>query len=137
MCIFFRTIQGHSAATLIQVSCNSQQVEHVNMVKLLGLYLDNCLKFNIHTALVKCKVIVEMKALARIHNFIDGRLTLQLPIYRTLIAPHFNYAAIVYVVMSTTYSSKLSAMQKRCHRIYLKAEWDTPLPSYILQQYYT
>ena len=84
-------------------------------VNLLGLTIDNKLKFGIHINNI-CKVAsVTIKGFGRIRNRLN--LSQAKILYKHLILSHFNYCCLVWMFCSKTLQNKINQIQKRALRI--------------------
>ena len=84
-------------------------------VNLLGLTIDNKLKFGIHINNI-CKVAsVTIKGFGRIRNRLN--LSQAKILYKPLILSHFNYCCLVWMFCSKTLQNKINQIQKRALRI--------------------
>ena len=83
--------------------------------KLLGVVLDNKLKFDIHVGNICQKANRKLNALARLTNYME------LPKRRLLLnaffKAQFNYCPIVWMFHSRSLNSKINRLHERCLRI--------------------
>ncbi len=75
---------------VLSVKLNGEIIENVNVMKYLGVKIDNHLTFEAHINTVCGKVAARNSLLWRIRNFIS--LALALTLYQSLIYPHLLYA---------------------------------------------
>ena len=83
--------------------------------KLLGVVLDNKLKFDIHVGNICQKANRKLNALARLTNYME------LPKRRLLLNAffkvQFNYCPVVWMFHSCSLSNKINRLHERCLRI--------------------
>lgn len=95
-----------------------EDLQYVNECKYLGLIIDNELKFNKHASYVIDKVNKKINYFRRISNNLSmySRVT----VYKTIIAPHFEYCPTIMLYLNETEKSTLQKLQNRAIRIILK-----------------
>jgi len=86
-------------------------------MKYLGMWLDPLLNFTLH---VKYAKAMAKRAAARICNLFDGcegiSIQLGVQLYKSLVRPHLEYAALVWASANTKDLDKLNKLQIQCLR---------------------
>lgn len=100
-------ISNYSNNNNLDVRIGNEKIEIVKSIKYLGVMIDYNLKLKSHVDFVSKKAAKKIGFLARISknlNFED-----KITIYKTIIAPHFDYCA---TLLSSCNQNELSRMQK-------------------------
>ena len=77
---------------------NATIIERVENYKYLGIKLDYNLTFSEHAMCIRSKVIPRLKMLNKVKQILNRKTKLTL--YKTLIAPLFDYGDIIYGSLS-------------------------------------
>jgi len=96
------------------------QVERVEVMKYLGIIIDDRLRFTDHCDYVIKKIGKKISFLNRIGKSIT--LYARCLIYKSIIAPHFEYCATLIINMGETQLSRLQKAQNRAMRVILHCE---------------
>ena len=108
---------------LLLSSTNSEIFAHIDghnifnekKVKLLGITLDNELKFNEHVSNLCRKASQKIHALARVSRYMDiGKRRL---IMKAFIESHFGYCPLVWMFHSRTLNTRINRIHERTLRI--------------------
>ena len=86
---------------------DSNELDYVTHIKLLGVVIDNSLSFNVHIKEVCRKVNTKVSILRRIRKFIPSDVMIKL--YKAFILPHFEYASPLFIGLSKGLSAKLES----------------------------
>ncbi|XP_011873718.1 PREDICTED: RNA-directed DNA polymerase from mobile element jockey-like [Vollenhovia emeryi] len=94
------------------------ELERVTIMKYLGVILDEHLTFKEHCDYILKKVGKKTSFLNRIGNHISAYT--RCLVYKTIIAPHFEYCATIMINMGKTELEKLQKAQNRAMRTILQ-----------------
>ena len=96
----------------------NELLESENSVKLLGLQIDNKLKFNEHVSQLIKQGNQKLHALMRISKFVsEDKLRL---IMKTFIESQFNYCPLLWMFSSRTLNNKINRLHERALRVVYK-----------------
>ena len=98
----------------ITIEINDCEVEKVDSVKSLGVYIDRHLNWSIHSEKISKKIASAIGALKRIRPYVTTDTAIQL--YRALIQPYFDYCCSVWDGLNQTLNSKIQKLQNRSNR---------------------
>lgn len=105
----------------ITVKClDGTEIERVEIMKYLGIIIDDRLRFKDHCDYMLKKIGKKTSFLNRIGNYISAYT--RCIIYKTIIAPHFEYCATMLMDMGETQLSKLQIAQNRAMRVILQCD---------------
>lgn len=105
----------------ITVKClDGTVIERVEVMKYLGVMIDDRLRFNDHCDYILKKIGKKISFLNRVGNYISTYT--RCIIYKTIIAPHFEYCATLLVDMGETQLSRLQKAQNRAMRVILQCD---------------
>ena len=100
----------------VRVICNNDcEVEKVDSVKSLGVYIDKHLNWSTHIEKISKKIASAIGALKRIGPYVTTDAAIH--VYRALIQPHFDYCCSVWDGLGQILSSKIQKLQNRAARI--------------------
>ena len=102
----------------ITVKINDLDINRVNSVKSLGVYIDDHL-WTTHIDKISKKIASAIGALKPIRPYIPTNTAVQ--VYQALIQPHFDYCCSVWNGLRETLCCKLQKLQNRAAREKLKA----------------
>jgi hypothetical protein len=118
--------------TLDPVVLDGNIIEGVPSFKLLGVHIDNDLRWNTHIDFIATRVnsrLYTLKQLKRSGLPVKDLLTF----YTTVIRPVLEYANVVWHhSITVAQSDRLEALQKRAMRIISSPVWDMPYPFALL-----
>ncbi len=99
----------------VSVNLGNEIIEGTNTVELLGLTIDNNLKFTEHVTTLCKKGNQKLHALARISNFLcHNKRKL---IMKTFIESQFNYCPLTWMFHNRTLNNKINKLHERALRI--------------------
>lgn len=106
------------------LSIDGEVVEQVNVVKYLGVMVDEKLNFNEHIDYIIRKAASKYGMLCKINKFLsfDNKVML----YKTLVAPHFEYCASILFLASKRQMTRMQTVQNRTMRLILGCDRMTP-----------
>jgi len=96
------------------------EIERVETMKYLGIIIDDKLRFKAHCDYMLKKIGKKTSFLNRIGNFISAYT--RCIIYKTIIAPHFEYCATLLIDMGETQLNQLQIAQNRAMRVILHCD---------------
>ena len=100
-----------------QLDIDKNMIETTNYVELLGIKIDNELKFNDHISDLCSKASMQLNAISRLKRYM-GQNELEIVI-NSFIYSNFNYCPLVWNFCSCKSSKKIEQIHKRCLRIIL------------------
>ena len=86
-------------------------------VKVLGVHIDDKLKFDKHISVICKKASRHLNAISRVSKFLDEKCRISL--YHSFILSHFNYCNIVWHHCDKENANKVERVQKRALRVVL------------------
>ena len=107
---------------VINIKINECEINRVDSVKSLGVYIDNHLTWTKHIDKISKKIASAIGALKRIRPYITTNTAVQ--VYQTLIQPHFDYCCSVWDGLGETLSCKMQKLQNRAARVSMRANYD-------------
>ena len=99
----------------LNVYLNGKEINFVDKVKYLGMFIDKKLAWQEHIDYVATTLSANIGVLYRSKYFLDQSTRLLL--YNSLILPHLNYCAIIWAHTFPTYMQTIVVLQKRAVRI--------------------
>lgn len=102
---------------------NGEELERVEVIKYLGIMIDSRLTFAEHCDYVLKKIGKKTSFMNRIGHYLTPYS--RQVVYKSIIAPHFEYCATVFVSMGETQINRLQVAQNRAMRVILRCERDT------------
>ena len=108
---------------VIEITIEGKAISRVKEAKSLGVHIDDNLTWKTHIEKISKKISSGIGALKRLRPYISQDTALR--IYKSLIAPHFDYCSGVWYGISKTLSDKLQKLQNRAARIITKSSFDT------------
>ena len=106
----------------ITIKINEREINRVDSVKSLGVYIDNHLTWKKHVDKISKKIASAIGALKRFRPYITTNTAVQ--VYQALIQPHFDYCCSVWDGLGETLSCKLQKLQNRAARVIMRANYD-------------
>ena len=99
----------------ISISVQDDVIIPSDHIKVLGITLDDSLKFDLHISDMCKKASRQINALKRVSKFLtqDSRKS----IYRSFIAVSFNYCSISWIFCGKKNTTKLEKLQERALRL--------------------
>ena len=114
----------NNLVTQSNIKIDQTKIKQVYNSRVLGVDIDNKLKWNKHIDTIAKKVSSGIGAMSRIRDFVD-RDTL-ISVYNALIRPHFDYCSEVWDTLGNGLSNRLQNLQNRAARVVLGMSNDTP-----------
>ena len=96
---------------------NNKEIKTTNSIKLLGINIDNQLKFNEHISVLCSEAALQLNALSRLHKYM-GKSEKE-AIINSVILSNFNYSLLMWHFSSCKSIRKIQKIQKHCLRIIL------------------
>ena len=90
-------------------------LERVNSTKFLGLYVDDCLSWNVHTAYLCRKLSRSVGIISLFRHYVNQEILLS--IYYALIVSHLQYGLILWGSAANVYIQSVHVLQKRALRL--------------------
>ena len=107
---------GHNNRNLdIHVKINNEEIERVQAVKFLGIFIDNELSWKPHISHIETKISRSLGIFYKIQNKVSDDVKLML--YKTLILPHMMYCCSIWGNNYKTRLKHLIVLQKRLLRV--------------------
>jgi hypothetical protein len=116
--LFKPTNHPKDQAADFSISLGDTVISESNIVKLLGVFIDNDLSFNEHVDRICKKSGKQLNALKRISRYLSA--TDKNLIYESFIMSNLNYCAPVWTFSSKASEEKLECIQKRALRYIFK-----------------
>ena len=104
----------------IELKVDGQLIEHVEKFKYLRIVLDPLLNFKEHISYMGSKIVPRLKMLDKLKHILSRNVKLTL--YKTLIAPMFDYGDILYAGIGQADSHSLQKLQNSGLRRILNCE---------------
>lgn len=105
------------------ICIENDNIEFVNEFKYLGVMLDQYLNFDKHVNYIAKKVGKKIGVLSRLSAFISPVTCAHL--YKSLIAPHFEYCSTIMWQMDKKNIAILQKLQNKAMRVIIKCHWRT------------
>ncbi|KAM0724671.1 hypothetical protein ACS0PU_009055 [Formica fusca] len=118
-----RSIRKELRGNITLKCLDGTEIERVEIMKYLGIIIDDRLRFKDHCDYMLKKIGKKTSFLNRIGNYISAYT--RCIVYKTIIAPHFEYCATLLIDMGETQLSKLQKAQNRAMRIILQCDRHT------------
>ena len=96
--------------TKLELTINNNTIESEDVVKLLGIHIDDKLSFNQHLSLITKKAARQINALQRLCKYVDYECRLR--IYEAFIASSFVYCSIAYQAFSMAHDRKMEKLNE-------------------------
>lgn len=115
-----RSIRKVVRGNIVLKCLNGTEIEEVETMKYLGIFIDNKLRFSEHCEYIVKKVGKKSSFLNRIGQYLTAYT--RCTVYKAIIAPHFEYCATLLIGMGETELNKLQIAQNRAMRIILQCD---------------
>ena len=99
----------------IDINIRGIRLQRVNHCKHLGIVIDENLLWSNHVEHVSKKVLTGLYFLRKSNNVLPKNI--QAMLYKTIVAPHFDYCNIVWGRCNTSLCNKLQVLQNRAAKI--------------------
>ena len=106
------------------IKIDQTKIKQVFKSRVLGVDIDNKLKWTNHIDIVAKKVSSGIGAMRRIRDFVDRDALIS--VYNALIRPHFDYCSEVWDTLGNVLSNRLQKLQNRAARVVLGMSNDIP-----------
>ena len=107
-----------------RLSIDNVIIEKVDSLKFLGIYVDNELRWNIHTHFIEKKVAGGLYALNSTKHMLPTALLRSL--YFALINSYLQYGCLLWGNTYEKYLHKIKVSQKKAMRVICHATYNTP-----------
>lgn len=118
-----RSIRKELRGNITLKCLDGTEIERVERMKYLGIIIDDRLRFKDHCDYMLKKIGKKVSFLNRIGNYISAYT--RCIIYKTIIAPHFEYCATLLIDMGETQLNELQKAQNRAMRVILQCDRHT------------
>lgn len=108
-----------------EIVMNGNIIKEVNESKYLGVIMDNNLIFDSNAIYVAKKVAKKINVLFRLNHTVSNYT--KSIIYKTIVAPHFEYCGTIMVNYSQNRLDVLQKLQNRAMRVILEVNRNTPI----------
>jgi len=115
-----RDIRKEQKGEIVLRCADGTQIERVEVMKYLGIIIDDRLRFMDHYDYVLKKISKRISFLNRIGKSII--MYARCLIYKSIIAPHFKYCATLIINMGETQLSMLQKPQNKAMRVILHCD---------------
>ena len=102
---------------------DNNQIEKVNEIKFLGVFIDNHLSWKTHINAKSNQILKANSILSRLKNFVP--IPILTTIYNSLILPHLSYAIASWGNINNKEMKRLTLLQKRAIRIVTKSKYNS------------
>lgn len=100
--------------TQIDLDMERENIEILSQIKYLGLFIDEKLDMNAHVDYVCSKASKKLGVLNRLRKKMD--IPEKICIYKTIVAPHFNYCASMLFLCNESQIYRMQKIQNRAMR---------------------
>lgn len=115
-----RGIRKELRGNIILKCLDGTEIERVETMKYLGIIIDDKLRFQDQCNYMLKKIGKKTSFLNRVGNYIS--VYTRCIIYKTIIAPHFEYCATLLISMGETQITQLQKVQNRAMRVILQCD---------------
>ena len=98
----------------VAISVGDSEIAPTHSIKVLGIELDDKLRFSIHTDGICSQAAKQVNALKRIKQHLDRRC--KMIIYNSYINSNFNYCSVIWMFSNKMQAEKLEKTNKRAIR---------------------
>lgn len=103
----------------VNIFINESRLEIENIIKYLGVILDDKLKFDKNVDYLCKKIGKKTNVISRLRNELSKGQKAML--YKTIVEPHFNYCSSILFLSSNDDIQRLQILQNKCMRNILRA----------------
>jgi hypothetical protein len=121
--IIFRSNKKTIPTTAHGLSIDGVSIPQVESSKFLGVYVDQHLKWNVHTYEISKKIMKNLGILRRISYLLPTFILKNL--YHALIQPYLSYCNFIWSSTYPTHLSTLNILQKKAIRIITKSPFNS------------
>ena len=121
--ILFHNKKRHEDFILraLNIKFNNMQIERVESLRLLGLFIDETLNFSKHIAHINSQLVPFMFALKRIRHFISEKTAIVL--YFAYIQSKLSFMNVIWQAAPKYLLESLEILQRKSLRIVLRKDW--------------
>ena len=101
------------------LSINDLDIANTELIKLLGVHIDENLNFTEHISKLCIKAGQKVEVLSRLRNLIPCKAKLLL--YKSFIVPYITYCHLTWHFCKSSYNRKLERIQERALRVIYKS----------------
>ena len=105
---------------IVKIKIGEQELEKVNVIKYLGIKIDENLSFKQNGEYVCSKIAKKLSFFARVSKKMP--LYCRINVYNTIIGPYYNYCASVFFLNNQEILNDLQILQNRGMRIILRCD---------------
>lgn len=120
-----RDVRASVLSENCDIKIDIDKIENVNVIKYLGVMIDKHLNFREHVNYITKKISKKINFLFRIGDSVSA-LT-RIIIYKSIIAPHFDYCSTIFLNSGETELNLLQKTQNRAMRAILRCNKFTPI----------
>ena len=106
----------------LNIKVGNIPIEHKNVVKFLGVYIDAKLEWHDHIKYIKNKLNSSIYAMRKVKNILNTNHLITL--YYSLVYPYIDYGISLWGSTHSTYVNKLVTKQKNVIRIVGRAQYN-------------
>lgn len=124
----FMLVRGVRASVpkiICDIKIENSKIENVDEIKYLGVIIDKHLNFKEHVKYIIKKIAKKVNFLFRLGDSVSP-LT-RTTVYKSLIAPHFDYCSTVFLSIGETELDLLQKAQNRAMRAIIRCSRFTPI----------
>ena len=100
---------------LTKLSIGESEIISSKSVKLLGVHIDNRLKFDQHINLICKKANQKLHALARVSSYMD--ISKKKVLFNAFFFPQFSYCPLTWMCHSREQNAKINRLHEKCLRL--------------------
>ena len=116
---------GVGSSNKLSLSILGDTIECSENVKLLGIHIDNQLKFDVHINKICASAHKKINCLYRLRKYINIKQCITLS--NAYILSSFNYCPLIWMFCNRTLGNLIDRVQRRCFRAIYNYSDDTPL----------
>jgi len=116
--MIIRSVRKEQRGNITLKCSDGMELERVDKIKYLGVIIDDKLQFKDHCDYMLKKIGKKTSFLNRIGSFVSPYT--RCIVYKSIIAPHFEYCATLLIGMGETQLNKLQIAQNRAMRVILQ-----------------
>jgi len=118
--MLIRGIRKKTVEDNVKIKLQNVRLEVVSEIKYLGIVLDRNLTFSAHVDYISKKAGAKLGIMRRIGR--DLSCMMRCIVYRTIVAPLFEYCASIFVGLTVTNQQRLQKLQNQGMRIILRCD---------------
>ena len=98
----------------ISISVDGNTIPSSDIIKVLGVTLDNSLQYDIHISILCAKASIQINAMKRIGKYLNTDC--RIAMYKSFISSNFSYCPVSWMFCGKRNSDKLEELQERALR---------------------